>query len=133
VLAITDHATMQKSIETRVPYLDAKLVSYSRNLPANDLFKNGSKRLLKDVLLGYGGEKFTNRKKQGFGLPLDSWLRNSTKKEWWDFNQKECQLHTFVTSQTIDVLIRKHQLGKADFSQDLWRVLVLQKWLERNF
>jgi len=62
VLAITDHATMQHSIETRVPYLDSPLVAASRNINANELLKNGTKWMLKEQLSNYGGKAFLSAK-----------------------------------------------------------------------
>lgn len=133
VLAITDHATMQHAIETRVPYLDNNLVAFSRSHSAEELIGKGAKWMLKDILASYEGEKYTKRKKFGLGLPINDWFRNTKRKDWWEFNKKESQIHTFVTSQVIEELIQKHQSGKADYSQELWRVLVLHKWLEHNF
>ncbi|MCB0497534.1 MAG: asparagine synthase (glutamine-hydrolyzing) [Cyclobacteriaceae bacterium] len=133
VLAITDHATMQHSIETRVPYLDNQLVSFSRNQPGEELLKQGSKWMLKDLLDSYGGKSYTKRQKFGLGLPVNDWFKNSGRKDWWEFNKKESQIHRFVTSATIDELIAAHQSGKTDYSQELWRILVLHKWLEHNF
>lgn len=133
VLAITDHSSMRFSVETRVPYLDNHIITYTNSLPSLDLLSKGRKWMLKELLLSYGGEPYVGRKKKGFGLPIKEWFKQSEKKDWWSFNKKECQLHSFVTSQSIDILIKKHLSGRADFSQELWRILVLQKWLEHNF
>ncbi|MCB0505734.1 MAG: asparagine synthase (glutamine-hydrolyzing) [Cyclobacteriaceae bacterium] len=133
VLAITDHATMQHSIEARVPYLDAQVIAFSENISSEELLADGNKWMLKEILIGYEGGDYAKRKKHGLGLPINSWFKKQDQKDWWDFNQKESQIHTFVTSQVIDELIQKHQSGKVDHSQELWRILVLHKWLEHNF
>lgn len=131
VLAITDHATMQHSIETRVPYLDNKIVRFSRNLSAETLFKNGPKWMLKEQLIKYGGKPFANRKKQGLGLPMDDWIRKN--KNWFDFNKSENRIHQFVSKQKINNLIISHNSGKENLTQELWRILLLHKWLSHNF
>lgn len=131
VLAITDHGAMQYSIETRVPYLDKKMVQATRNLPAETLIKKGPKWMLKEQLINYGGKQFANRKKQGLGLPMDEWFRKN--KHWWDFNQYENHIHSFVGANKINELVSKHSSGKLNLTQELWRILLLHKWLVINF
>lgn len=131
VLAITDHATMQHSIETRVPYLDNKIVQFSRTLSAEILFKNGPKWMLKEQLIKYGGKQFANRKKQGLGLPMDDWFRKN--KQWFDFNKSENSIHQFISKQKISNLLISHKSGKENLTQELWRILLLHKWLNHNF
>ena len=133
VLAITDHATMQFSIETRVPYLDAQLINASQNIPANYLIKNGPKWILKEMLLQYDGKVFANRKKEGLGLPMNNWFKNPENKHLWDFNSKESHIHQFVPRDLINQLKIKHNSGKHNLTQELWRVLLLHKWLHLNF
>ncbi len=131
VLAITDHATMQYSIETRLPYLDNNLVVATQNMAADHLIKNGPKWMLKEQLVKYGGKQFVNRKKQGLGLPMDDWFRINT--HWFDFNKKESLVHQFVSRKKINALLKTHNLGKENLTQELWRVLLLHKWLNHNF
>ncbi len=130
VLAITDHATMQSSIETRVPYLDCQLVKATRSVQANELFKNGGKWMLKEQLINYGGKVFATRKKQGLGLPMNDWLK---EEKLWCFNSKEHLVHKFVSQQKIRGLRKLHSIGKENLTQELWRILLLHKWLILNF
>ncbi len=131
VLAISDHATMQHSIETRVPYLDKNIVQSTKGLSAETLFKNGPKWILKEQLIKYGGKQFANRKKQGLGLPMDDWFRNN--KHWFDFNKKENLIHQFVPKSKISQLLKHHISEKENLTQELWRIFLLQKWLSYNF
>lgn len=130
VLAITDQATMQHSIEARVPYLDHKIVQLTRNLSAKRLFEHGPKWMLKEQLITYGGKPFANRKKQGLGLPMDDWLRND---RFWEFNKFDNLIHQFVAADEINKLVSKHASGKENLTQELWRILLLHKWLNHNF
>ncbi len=130
VLAITDQATMQHSIEARVPYLDYKLVKASQDLPTNKLLKNGTKGLLKKQLVNYGGKEFAHRTKQGFGLPMNNWLKADSL---WGFNENDNLIHQFVSKQKITTLLNAHISSKADLTQELWRILLLHKWLVVNF
>jgi len=131
VLTITDLATMQHSIEARVPYLDNKIVQATRNLSAETLLKNGPKWMLKEQLTKYEGKSFANRKKEGLGLPMDDWFRNN--RQWFDFNSEENIVHQFVDQETIQTLLSKHCFGKENLTQELWRILLLHQWLKHNF
>jgi len=130
VLAITDQATMQYGIETRVPYLDNTLVQAAQNIVPTNLFNNGSKWLLKEQLINYGGEQFANRKKKGLGLPMNDWIKD---KNLWNFNNTEQIIHSYVPQSTIASLYKLQIKGQADNTQDLYRILVLHKWLAQNF
>ncbi len=130
VLAITDYATMQHSIETRVPFLDCQLVKATRSMQANELLKNGGKWMLKEQLINYGGKEFATRKKQGLGLPMNDWLK---EEKHWDFNSKEHLIHKFLPQQKIRELQKLHSIGKENLTQELWRILLLHKWLALNF
>ncbi len=130
VLAITDHATMQHSIETRVPYLDTKIVTATRRIPTQDLLTRGSKWQLKKMLINYDGKQFAQRKKQGLGLPMHDWLQAD---ELWEFNVHEQFIHQFIPQQSINTLRKQHLLGKNNLTQELWRILLLHKWLAVNF
>lgn len=131
VLAITDHSTMQHAVEARVPYLDNQLIVATRNMPANYLLKNGGKWLLKEALVSYDGKQFANRKKQGLGLPMNDWFRNN--KQWFDFNNTHSIIHQFVSKQKIESLLKMHNSRNKDLTQELWRILLLHKWLSHNF
>jgi asparagine synthase (glutamine-hydrolysing) len=131
VLAVTDHGTMQYSIETRVPYLDKAIIEATKNLPPEDLTKKETKWMLKEQLINYGGKRFANRKKQGLGLPMDDWFRKN--KQWFDFNEKDSLIHQFVDSNQIRMLVSQHHSRKENLTQDLWRILLLHRWLNYNF
>ena len=71
-----DRASMGASMESRLPFLDRKLVEWAVNLRKEHLFDNGrNKILLKDKAAGIFGEDFAYRTKQGFPMPLKFWLR----------------------------------------------------------
>src|SRR3954468_8659920 len=71
-----DQMSMAASIESRVPFLDHKLVEYAATLP--DEWKlNGwtTKRILREAMKGLLPESILNRPKMGFPVPFASWTR----------------------------------------------------------
>ena len=73
---------MSQSLETRAPLLDHKIAEFAWSLPSEMRIDNkGGKRLLREVLYKYVPENLVDRPKQGFGLPVNKWLRNELK-DW---------------------------------------------------
>jgi hypothetical protein len=86
--------------------------------------------MLKEQLNKYGGKAFTTRKKQGLGLPMNNWLKNEMH---WEFNLGKHLIHEFVSQQKINNLLKIHIDNKKNATQELWRILLLHKWLTLNF
>jgi asparagine synthase (glutamine-hydrolysing) len=75
LLMRVDKMSMGASIETRVPFLDYHLVEFAMSLGRNIKFKhNKSKYLLKKSVDEIVPDYIINRKKQGFGIPMNEWL-----------------------------------------------------------
>jgi asparagine synthase (glutamine-hydrolysing) len=75
MLAKVDQASMLNSLETRVPLLDHRLVELGWSLP--NRFKLGAsqgKLVLRELFRRRFGEQLASRRKQGFQVPVESWL-----------------------------------------------------------
>lgn len=69
ILRTFDRASMRFGVEIRSPYLDYRVVEYSKNFSQSDLLKKGSKSVLRDILYKYGNEIILNKyEKKGFTL-----------------------------------------------------------------
>ena len=80
LLVKVDRATMQHSLETRVPLLDYRIVEFALNLDENLKIKgNVSKYLLKELLYDYVPKSYFDRPKRGFSIPMHIWLRHDFK------------------------------------------------------
>jgi asparagine synthase (glutamine-hydrolysing) len=76
LLTKVDRASMRYAIETRVPYLDYRIVEFALNLSPSLKYHNGtSKYILREILDRYLPGNLFNRPKQGFSIPLDHLLR----------------------------------------------------------
>ncbi len=134
VLAVSDKASMRHGLEMRVPFLDEKLVAYLSTLNPNVLLGKGQKWLLKNILVKHGGEKFINRPKEGFGLPLSSWLFDKRVAHLWElFELKDSIIFQYLEKEKFDYLVNQQKQKKEDHGPLLWSILVLGHWLQRNF
>ena len=75
ILALTDQTAMRHGLEVRTPYLDQDLTNFASQIPVKELLRHGPKWMLRELLNQRGGQAFTKRSKEGFGLPLTRWLR----------------------------------------------------------
>jgi asparagine synthase (glutamine-hydrolysing) len=129
LLLKADKMTMATSVELRVPLLDFQILEFAASLPWK--YKvNGSKlkRILKAALDQNIPQEIINRKKTGFPVPYDEWMR----KEMKDFVY-ESLLGANATSdlyfcrKTITKLLQTHQeTGK--YSKEIFCLLVFELW-----
>ena len=76
ILCKVDRSTMHYSLESRAPFLNKKLIESAHGLPLNYKLNNGkTKIILKEILKQYLPNKFIDRPKKGFGVPIKEWLR----------------------------------------------------------
>lgn len=133
VLKINDLMAMKHGLEVRMPYLDKELTGFINTLDPLELIRPGRKWILKSLLSRYGGEKFCNRNKEGFGLPFGHWIRQQELSHLTSvFNEKIEIIHKFVPSDQVRQIFWKHINKKADYTAELWTFLVLANWLKLN-
>jgi asparagine synthase (glutamine-hydrolysing) len=134
VLAVTDQASMQHGLEVRTPYLDNHLFGFLSQLPASQLFQGGQKWVLKEVLARQQGSAFLHRSKEGFGLPLGSWLRKPGNRHLYaELQDRRQPVFEFLHYAATQTLLQSHQRHRQDLSSEIWALIVLAKWLKHNF
>src|SRR5690606_2657196 len=118
----------------RAPYLDGPLSDFMARLPASFLLQGGKKWLLKALLAQHGGKAYSQRRKEGFGMPFGSWVRQGKTEALWEWlGQKEHPLHEVLPAAITQSLLAAHKKGKADYNQELMALALLAPWLEKNF
>ena len=130
LLTKVDRASMRFSIETRVPYLDHRVVEFAVNLSPDLKFHNGvSKYILKQILYKYVPEQLFDRPKQGFAIPLNKWLKKELRY-LIDENLNEQIINDagFVRFDETDKLVQEFLDGKDYFYNRVWALIALHKW-----
>ena len=134
ILAKVDRAAMSVSLETRVPFLNHKLVEFASRIPLHLKLKdNNAKWILKQVLFNYVPKKLIERPKMGFGVPIDSWLRGPLK-DWAEnlLSADKLNKQGLLNTEIIRKKWNEHLSGKRNWQYHLWGVLMFQSWYEKQ-
>ena len=132
IMVKVDRAAMYTSLETRAPFLNHKLVEFANSLPMNYRLASGhGKIILRDVLYRHVPQSLIDRPKHGFGIPLDDWLRGELKSLVLDLlSPATIEKYQFLDGANVQRLIDEHFEHKANHGAVLWKLLILQQWLE---
>ncbi len=132
ILVKADRAAMGASLETRMPFLDHRVAEFSWRLPLSFKIRgHDGKRILKELLRRYVPERWTDRKKMGFGMPIDSWLRGPLR-EWAEslLDASRLRREGILRPAPVRAAWSAHLSGKENRQYDIWNILMLQSWLE---
>lgn len=131
ILTKVDRASMSVSLEARVPLLDHQLVEFAAGLPGRFKRRDGAgKWVLREAIRGLVPASVFEQPKRGFGVPLGRWFRGDLSHRLEDLGRRDRSVYTFVDRASVARLVREHRSGRRDHSQMLWRVLVLDLWLQ---
>jgi asparagine synthase (glutamine-hydrolysing) len=133
LLIKADKMTMANSVELRVPLLDHKVLEFAMSLPSN-LKLNGfkTKYILKKALTQRIPVEIRNRKKTGFPVPYESWLRNDLKDMVWEvLTDRKTIDRGYFSKEGIEGLLRANSNG-ANYSKEIFSLLNLELW-QRTF
>ena len=131
ILNRQDKMSMAASIESRVPFMDYRIVEFANRLPAAYKLRGGTgKAIVKDVARAFLPAETVDRRKSGFGVPLDRWFRSNQ-----GMGERILALPEQATTEVFDRvalrrLVHEHRVGTHDHSELLWTVLNFQQWKE---
>ena len=125
-----DQMSMATSIESRVPFLDHKLVEYAAALPDEWKLQGWTtKRVLREAMKGLLPESILSRPKMGFPVPFAGWTRGAwngvVREVLLDRRSRERGL---IDPMAVDRLLRDHRTGRTDGGDRLWTLLNLELW-----
>ena len=134
ILLKADRMSMANSLELRVPFLDKKMLELSTRIPSRYRAANETTKIaLRGAAIKQLPERTANKKKLGFPVPLNDWLRedkyyNKVKAAF----QSDIAEKFFVTSELIK-LLDDHKSGKALNMQKIWSFYTFILWYEQFF
>ncbi len=124
ILVKVDRAAMANSLETRAPFLDRDLAEFALSLPVNlKVNKWDTKIILQNACLKYWPDELRDRKKQGFGSPIDIWMKDEKVKELME--------NVFAPTSALSSVLPGISSGGMKTDYEKWILLTLGLWLEK--
>lgn len=131
LLRDTDQMSMAVALEVRVPFLDYKLVEYTLGLPDKHKSLISPKKLLTDSLKDLLPNEIIERKKMGFVLPWQVWMKNELKS-FCEENLNELKNRSSLNADYLDSLWKRFLQDDALITWSrIWHLVVLGHWLKK--
>ena len=112
-------------------------MEYSFRLPHSFKFENGEKkRILKSIAYDYIPKEMLDRKKKGFSVPLDKWLRGPLRESLKDYSGKEFLVKQGIfnaeyVSRFVENYLQQGDRGPGsgeNYSRIVWAFYTFQQW-----
>jgi asparagine synthase (glutamine-hydrolysing) len=132
ILERQDKMSMAASIESRVPFLDYRLVEFAAALPARFKVRRfDTKHLVKRIARKYLPEVVVDRPKSGFGVPLHTWLNDGGGlRRYVEALSSSPSIDRHLDRELLARLVEEHQSGSADHSEFLWTSVNFMLWAD---
>ena len=125
-----DQMSMAASIESRVPFLDHRLVEFAAALPARMKLRGfKTKWILREAVRDILPPGILTRKKMGFPVPFALWMKGT-----WNDVARDVLLDPrsrqrgIINPQAVERLIAGHKAGVADGGDAIWGLMNLELW-----
>jgi len=133
LLRYEDRDSMAFSIETRLPFLDYRLVEFAFTLPdERRLDGDTTKAVLRRALAGrIPAAVLARRDKKGFETPADLWLRGRYAGEARRRLLTPGPLHDWLDRAALATELEDFLAGRRATGLQVWRWLSLEAWARR--
>lgn len=129
-----DQMSMAASIESRVPFLDHKLVEFAAALPERMKLRGlQTKYILRRAMKGWLPKEILTRSKMGFPVPVGQWLRGrfDTILDEYVLSERAVERGIFEPGYVREV-VNRHKAGE-DHAERLWMLINFEIWQRRFF
>ncbi len=130
ILVKVDRMSMANSLEVRAPLLDYRVLEFLAGVPPHLKLNNGtSKYLLKQSVKRKIPAHILERKKQGFRLPIEVWLKNDLREFVEDliFSRSFKERGIFASTK-IERMWKDFLSNNGDYAHHFWQLIVLEQW-----
>ena len=127
-----DQMSMAASIESRVPFLDHKLIEFTAQMPERMKLRGWTtKYVLRESMKGLLPETILKRGKMGFPVPIGSWFRGAYRKivEEYVLGERAIARGIFDRTYTLN-LVQRHDAGE-NHDERLWALVNFEIWMRR--
>jgi asparagine synthase (glutamine-hydrolysing) len=133
LLVKVDIASMAHSLEARSPLLDHIFMEFAATIPACYKLRGGiTKYILKRALTPLLPPGLIDRRKMGFGVPLDRWFRRELRDLAYDtLLSSRARERGLFRSEVVRRMLDEHLSGRGLWHHNLWCLLFLEAWFQR--
>jgi asparagine synthase (glutamine-hydrolysing) len=125
-----DQMSMAASIESRVPFLDHKVVEFAAQLPDRYKVRGFTgKYLLRRVMAKRLPSAILRRTKKGFPTPIQPWLRGQLFERLSSIlTEGRTQERGLIRADYVRQLLKAHEGGLSHATEGCWRLLNFELW-----
>jgi len=130
-----DQMSMATSIESRVPFLDHKLVEFTCSLPEHLKLRGGTtKYILREAMKDVLPQEILSRSKMGFPVPIGTWFRGPYRSiiDEYVLGERASSRGVFNATVVRD-LVNRHQSGTENHDERLWALVNFEIWQRQFF
>jgi asparagine synthase (glutamine-hydrolysing) len=132
LLRDSDQMSMAHAFETRVPFLDHRVVACALSIPDEMKFPHTPKQFLTETFSDILPSEIVNRPKMGFTLPWSIWMRNELES----FCQEGIEALLETTYFQNEELQKRWNAFKSGSENkpftSFWHLIVLGHWIKNN-
>ena len=132
LLRDTDQMSMAHALEVRVPFFDYKLIEYVLSLSDAVKYPHSPKQLLVEAMAPRLPKQITHRRKMGFTLPIQHWLKNELAGFADEKIKQMAVRHEFNEAGVLRKWSAFNEGDPAVPWTRVWQMVVLSDWLQRN-
>lgn len=135
LLRYEDRNSMAFSIESRVPFMDYRLIEFTLGLPEELIYRKGERKyILRKAFRGLVPDKILDRTdKMGFVSAEERWLKQEGK-DWFCRNIESSSGYSsnFVDAKEMQRYFEAIQNDSVVFNFDSWRVICFGRWISKQ-
>ena len=134
ILVKVDRMSMAHSLEVRVPFLDYRVVEFMFGLPGRLKMPGlNLKHLLKKTMRGMLPLQTLKKPKGGFNVPIPRWLKHELRPLIEHYlSASRIKAQGIFRPETVSRLVCDHLAGRANYSRNIWALLVFNLWHESS-
>jgi len=122
------------NVKLLAPFLDKRLVDLGLTVPLQyRVNKFTTKYVLREAAKKVLPEKWYNKKKLGFPIPLRNWLREDKYYQIVKIAFESQEAQRFFNIKEIIKLLEEHKNEKKDNSRKIWVIYIFILWYKKNF
>ena len=134
ILVKVDRMSMATSLETRAPFLDVDVMELAFSMPGALKIRRGTRKyILKRAIQDLLPESVLTRSKEGFSIPMKTWLRGNLSPLMEDLlSDARVARRGWFESAAVRSRIDAHKAGRENHAHTLFSLMVLERWLQSN-